>query len=248
VFELLTTDEFAAWFFVLDDGAAEEVAAALDVIAQLGTGSEAPGSTEWLLWYEHPSLAEGRRVGPSDASWEVVLRLMKQWGATLDYVKRALKHLESAQFVARLRRLTPRDASVVADAVSRIRAALKSSRLRMLEVARLERRLRRDANAFEQPLDITEVRHWYFAALAAAGFDLYDFPPHSAALREIALQPPAPGLRLLYGIDTPHDRGLVVLGEWLDRSFYGDSVRRAEQSWQRFLDGSLPRTQPSVFR
>jgi len=32
---------------------------------------------------------------------------------------------------------------------------------------------------------------------------------------------------------------LFVLGEWLDRSFYGDSVRRAERSWKQFLDGDL---------
>ena len=53
------------------------------------------------------------------------------------------------------------------------------------------------------------------------------------------LRMPPPGLRLLYGIDVKMNRGLVVLGERFDRSFYGDSVHRAERVWQEFLSGGL---------
>ena len=35
------------------------------------------------------------------------------------------------------------------------------------------------------------------------------------------------------------DRALVAVGEFLDREFYGDSVRRAERMWKEFLDGDL---------
>ena len=105
-----------------------------------------------------------------------------------------------------------------------------------------------DQQAFQRLMDLTDVRHWYFAALAAAGFDLEDVPAHSPALREIALRTRGPGLRVLYGIDAPGARGLVVLGEWLDRSFYGDSVRRAEQLWQQFLGGTLAAIRPATAR
>jgi hypothetical protein len=83
--------------------------------------------------------------------------------------------------------------------------------------------------------DVEEIRDAYLRALAAAGFDVVDVPAHSPALREIALRTPPPGLRLLYGVDVKRNRGLVVLGELFDRSFYGDSVRRAERVWQEFL-------------
>jgi hypothetical protein len=104
---------------------------------------------------------------------------------------------------------------------------------------------KKDTAALERLADLTEVRQSYFAALASAGFALTDVPPHSPALREITLRSSRSGLRLLYGLDAQCNRGLVVLGEWLDRSFYGDSVRRAEHLWRRFLDGHLIVTQPA---
>ena len=98
---------------------------------------------------------------------------------------------------------------------------------------------------------MSDVRAAYFAALAAAGFEVVDVQPHSPALREISLRSTAPGLRLLYGIDAPNNRGLVVVGEWLDRSFYGDAVRFAEAVWRRFLQGEplvVGSTQPAGAR
>jgi hypothetical protein len=248
VFELLTTDVFAQWFSALDDQAAEDVAATVEVIAQLGTNTEAPGSTEWLLWYEHPSMS-GRvqQASPEQRErFEQGFRLANEWGAFLGYVRRALKHLESPPFVGRVGRLSPGDAAAVAGAVSRIRAALKARQLAMSRLVGTRPAL--DQQAFQRVLDLTDVRHWYFAALAAAGFAVEDVPAHSPALREIALRTRGPGLRVLYGIDAPGARGLVVLGEWLDRSFYGDSVRRAEQLWQQFLGGTLAAIRPATAR
>src|SRR5215472_10282490 len=104
MFELLTTEAFAAWFSALDDAVAEDVAAAVDVIAQLGTETEAPGSSEWLLWYEHPSMAARLRPVPPELRerFEAGVRAANQWGAFLGYVRRALKHLDSPQFVGRM--------------------------------------------------------------------------------------------------------------------------------------------------
>jgi hypothetical protein len=243
MFRLLTTEDFAGWFSGLRDAAAEDVAATLDVIERLGANTEAPGSSEWLLWYEHPTMAERVRRA-STASRELIdrgLRYTEQWGAFLGYTRRALKHLESAQFTSRLGRLSPDDAGAVAFAVSRIRAALKSRQMAMTGLA--ARRPVPDSDDFRRLVDLTDVRHWYLAALAAAGFAVEDVPAHSHALREIALRQREPELRILYGIDAPAERGLVVLGEWLDRSFYGDSVRRAESLWRQFLAGSLSTTE-----
>ena len=243
MFRLLTTEDFGSGFSGLRDAAAEDVAATLDVIERLGASTEAPGSSEWLLWYEHPTMAERVRRASADGRklLDLGLRSAEQWGAFLGYTRRVLRHLESPQFTQRFGRLSPDDAGAVAFALSRIRAALKSRQLAMSGLA--ARRPVPDSPEFRRLVDLTDVRHWYFAALAAAGFAVEDVPAHSQALREIALRQRAPELRILYGIDAPRERGLVVLGEWLDRSFYGDSVRRAESLWRQFLDGALSNTE-----
>jgi hypothetical protein len=59
---------------------------------------------------------------------------------------------------------------------------------------------------------------------------------------------PAPAFRLLYGVHAERETALFVLGEWLDRNFYGDSVRRAERMWKSFLDGELRAVEPAQLR
>ncbi|MGO8999762.1 MAG: hypothetical protein ACLQVI_41075 [Polyangiaceae bacterium] len=245
--ELLTTDHFATWFSALAAGPAEDVAATLEVIVQLGTRTEAPGSSEWLLWYEHPSFSQRHLPYPLPPE---LVKFSSDWGHFNGYVRRVIKHLESAQFVGRMAHLPPADAAAVSAAVERIRRIAKTRVLALADFLPGRRRSQSPARveAYARFVDVSEVREAYFAALAAAGFDVTDVPPHSAALREIALRSTAPGLRLLYGIDEPRNRGLVVLGEWLDRSFYGDSVRRAEAVWGEFLGGHPLSTQPARAR
>ncbi len=250
MFELLTTDAFAEWFSTLAPRPTEDVAATLEVIVQLGTRAEAPDSSEWLLWYEHPSLSQ-RLPDPWRPTPPELARFAHEWGRFYGYVKRVLKHLESKPFLARFAHLPPGHAAAVATALGRIRLIAKTRALAMSEL-HVKRRLfvrelpnARDAAAFESLADVSEVREAYFAALAAAGFEVADVPSSSPALREISLRSSVPGLRLLYGIDEPRNRGLVVLGEWLDRSFYGDSVRRAEALWRKFLEGLPITSQPA---
>jgi hypothetical protein len=245
VLQLLVTDAFAGWFQALAAGPAEDVAATLEVIVQLGTRAEAPGSSDALLWYEHPSLSELSRRVPvafeKRASPEF-LKFTREWGRFHGYVRRVVKHLDSAPFRARLARLSSRDAALVATAVERIKQMAKTSLLGFPEFQR-KRNLHPfraptefETTALERFVDASEVRDAYLQALAAAGFEVVDLPPDPDALREISLRSTPPGLRLLYGIDEKRNRGLVVLGEWIDRSFYGDSVRRAEATWAEFLD------------
>jgi len=54
--------------------------------------------------------------------------------------------------------------------------------------------------------------------------------------------------RFIHWRFVKRETALFVLGEWLDRSFYGDSVRRAEQMWKQFLDGQLHATGPAPLR
>jgi hypothetical protein len=247
--ELLTTDGFAAWFAGLAAGPAEDVASTLEVIVQLGTRAEMPDSSEWLLWYEHASVSQRPFPGLSGRLAPEIVKFSHDWGHFNGYVRRVVKHLESTQFISRLARLSPADAAAVAGAVKRIR---RLATTRLLSLSDLQTRGRLSplrspspstAAALARVVDVSEVRECYFAALVAAGIDVVDVPPQTAALREITLRSTPPGLRLLYGIDEPKARGLVVLGEWLDRSFYGDSVRRAEALWAQFLEGRPLATQ-----
>jgi hypothetical protein len=258
VLQLLTTDDFAYWFTAQDDRTAEDVAATLEVIASLGIAKEAPGSTEWVTWYEDPGFAARvglRGTAPIDDP--AFSRFVRTWGVFNGYARRVVKHLETPQFKARLAVLPEPQAAAVAAAITRIKKATTRRVLAMSEYllkSRIALGLRPLTAAQEAGLtafaELDEIREAYLQALAAAGFEVVDVPAHTRALREIVLRTPAPGLRLLYGVDEQGNRALVVLGEPMDRprGFYGDSVRRAEQLWNQFLQGDARATQPAPSR
>jgi len=261
VLQLLTTDDFARWFTAQDDRTAEDVAATLEVIAALGVEKEAPGSTEWVTWYEDPAFAArlGLRGGtPIDDP--AFGRFVRTWGVFNGYARRVVKHLESPQFRARLTALPAPQADAVAAAITLIKRATTRRVLAMSEYlvkSRIALGLRPLTVAQEAGLtafgELDEIREAYLQALAAAGFEVVDVPAHTRALREILLRGPAGGLRglrLLYGVDEPRNRALVVLGEAMDhpRGFYGDSVRRAEHLWSQFLEGDARATQAAPSR
>ncbi len=227
--ELVTTEAFAEWFAALDDVLAEDVATALDVASELGAERIPPGSRERLLWYEHPCVADF--AAANSLAWE-----LEDWGAFRGYAERVLAALDSPRFVARLGRLRSSESARVLKAVQRIRR-LADPRARWalhgaaapLGASHLPRA--EDASA--------ELRRLYFEALEAAGFALVEPAVPLRALYELSRRAPGTPFRLLYGVDAERGVGLVVLGERLDRSYYGDSVRRAERLWRAFLGGTL---------
>jgi hypothetical protein len=234
--QLLTTDEFAEWFAALDDAAAEDVATALEVVERLGHERAAPGSSELLLWYEHPSMARFEDEGSLACE-------LDGWAAFRGYAGRVLKALESSRFVSRLSRLPSKEADAVLSAIKSIKSTFDPRArwtLKLAETSSSRRRPPEEACA--------EVRRMYLAALEAAGFEAVDVPAHTLALREMSRRLPAPGFRILYGVSAERDAALFVLGERLDRSFYGDSVRRAESMWKQFLEGTLRATEPAHLR
>jgi hypothetical protein len=236
--QLLTTDAFAEWFAALDDKPAEDVATALDVIEQLGPAQAPPGSRESLLWYEHPSVSRFEASG--SFAWD-----LEAWGCFRDYAKLVLEKLESPRFASRLARLGTKEAALVLKCIREIKRATDP---------RLRWALKLAADPFglaasARPEDACAgLRRLYFEALEAAGFMVADVPAHSLALREFSRRVPAPAFRLLYGVDVKRETALFALGEWLDRSFYGDSVRRAERMWQAFLVGQLRAVAPAQLR
>lgn len=234
--ELFTTEAFAEWFSVLTDDDAEDVATALEVIERIGPEQAPPGSRESLLWYEDASVTDfGLAI-----AWD-----LEAWGSFREYVQRVLMELAAPRFSRRLARLGTSEAQTVAHAISRIRHTADPRRRWALKLAGDPR----GAAALVQPENAcAEVRRLYFEALEAAGFAVTDVPAHSRALREFSRRSPAPAFRLLYGVHVERKTALVVLGEWLDRSYYGDSVRRAERLWQSFLNGELGELEPLQLR
>jgi len=236
--ELLTSEQFATWFAALDDGAAEDVATALEVIGELGPERAPPGSRESLLWYEHASVADFGIKG-------AFARDLEAWGAFRDYAQRVLARLEAPRFTLRLTRLGDAEAARVLRCIRRIRHAMDPRRRWALKL----RDVSAPAGTPMVPENAcAELRRLYFEALEAAGFAVTDVPVHSRALREFSRRSPAPAFRLLYGVDTEGNAALVVLGEWLDRSYYGESVRRAERLWKSFLNGELGALDPALPR
>lgn len=235
--QILTTDEFAKWFGALDDAFAEDVATALDVVEELGPERAAPGSRESLLWYEHPAVS---RFGAADLlSWD-----LEAWGCFRDYAQQVLARLQSPRFAARLARLGAKEASEVLRTIERIKRATDPRArwtLRLHETRHGVARVRPEEAC-------ADLRRLFFAALEAAGFQATDAPVHSTALRELARRGPGPAFRLLYGVDAERSIALFVLGERLDRSFYGDSVRRAEKMWRQFQEGTLQAIEPAQLR
>jgi hypothetical protein len=236
--ELLTSEQFATWFAALEDGAAEDVATALEVIGALGPERAPPGSRESLLWYEHASVAE---FGIDTAfAWD-----LEAWGAFRDYAQRVLARLEAPRFTSRLTRLDETRAARVLKCIRRIRHAADPRRRWALKLSGDPAA----AAATVRPENTcAEVRRLYFEALEAAGFAVTDVPAHSSALREFSRRSPAPAFHLLYGVDTERETALIALGEWLDRSYYGDSVQRAERLWSSFLNGKLNALEPALPR
>jgi hypothetical protein len=236
--QLLTSDVFAEWFAALDDKAAEDVATALDVVEQLGPTQAPAGSRESLLWYEHPSVS---RFAPSDSlAWD-----LEAWGCFRDYARQVLEKLESPRFVSRLSRLGSKEATRVLKSIQRIKRAADPRMRWTLKLAGDPFAL---AAAVRGEHACAEVRRIYFEALEAAGFSVADVPAHSLALREFSRRAPGPAFRLLYGVDVEHETALFALGEWLDRAFYGDSVRRAERMWKQFLEGDRHAVGPAQLR
>jgi hypothetical protein len=238
VLQLLTTDEFARWFEALGDRQAEDVATALEVVEQLGSTRAAPGSRESLLWYEHPDVARFQ-VGGSLA-WD-----LEDWGCFRDYAIQVLAKLESPRFASRLLRLSSKEANEVLALLKQIKRAASDPRV----LWRFRSNAGGDLAGRPRAEDAcAEVRRLYLATLEAAGFRATDVPAHSLALRELARRLPGPPFRLLYGVHAEKETALVVLGEWLDRTFYGASVRRAESIWKQYLDGTLHDVEPAQLR
>lgn len=219
--KLLATDEFADWFRTLPDSDAEDVATALEVLGRLDGEDSAGLSSDLLLWYQYLPGEIQPTQGSGAFNWsDDYLRVVARIG-------RVLGHLQSSTVRTKLTQLPMEQASVVRSAIGRIKTQTRWHRL--VAIARDES---------EASTVLVGVQRDYCAALEALGLQEPSEPVQCNSLRQLDLTERAPGMRILYGVNSPKHTALIVLGEHLDRRAYGPSVRRALSIWQRFAAGS----------
>jgi hypothetical protein len=209
---LHATESFVTWFQALADGDAEEVATGIELIGALGPQQAPPQSSELLLWYQCPV-----------ESVPIRARFLRRF-ATF------------SQFSARLRRVL---SALESEPVRRKLAEATDERA-VLALATLQR-IAAGAN-FRQVYAAGEPNWDGVEALCGRVYEALGMSeptaPPSDGLRELSVGVCKPGLRVLYGVDAARSCGLLILGESLEGSAYGPSVRRAIALWNQFLESS----------
>jgi hypothetical protein len=230
MFQIVPEPEFEIWYAELLEPVAEEVTAALDLIAAAGATLMPERLSRLLLWYD--GVGDGASEGQIFGTPYTYRMLAAQ--RARDYVEwrqEALLTLESSAFRKRLRGLSPELCEQVLLQVERLKRTLKSSRTlaALNPVSAAERALQRD----------------FLALLGLMELEPAEVFGCGSGLRELTISNVTPALRILVGLDFPERRLLAILGEPLDRRYYGDSVRRAEARWSRYLNRSPGRREVS---
>lgn len=231
MFEIVPEPEFATWFAALPEPFAEEVAAALEVVARAAETLEPPGVSRALLWFDGLGPVAGvELVGGPLALVESALGLQ----ALLAWQRELVTCLESSVFRARLKTLSVPAAEVAFATVDRLRAELRAWQKEVVLAAGAGRWSESDARERREVL-MRELT----AVLALLGLAPGAFIGLANGLRELVISTTEPKHRVLFGIDAAGQRLVALLGEPLDRAYYGDSVRAAEASWNRYQASAL---------
>ena len=232
MFQVVPEPEFSAWYAALAEPIAEEVATAIDLVASAGAVLAPERLSRLLLWYDGTgSGADLEELGGLTLAPHAQLpaELVRSY---LMWQQEVVLCLESTLFQERLAQLEP--------ALGR-QALLQVERLkRRLQAARFSGSLGawRGAGqrAAEPRSDAGGVRAAFLDLLELVGLEPRLALGSGSGLRELAIPNVKPQLRVLFGLDFPAKRLLAILGETLDRSYYGDSVRHAEARWRAYSE------------
>jgi hypothetical protein len=227
MFQVIPEPEFSAWYEALPEPIAEEVATAIDLVASAG-GLLAPEKlSRLLLWFDGtgsgldlPGL-EGLVASDHPALSLSLARGYLMWH------QEVVLCLESQVFQERLGQLEPAHAAQALSLVERLQ--------RKLQAARLSGTL----GVWRPGLtaaDSSGLRAAFLDLMSLMGLEPQLVLGSGSGLRELAITNLEPQLRVLFGLDFPARRLIAILGEELNRSYYGDSVKRAEQRWQGYCE------------
>jgi hypothetical protein len=231
MYEITVTREFERWFEALESTAAEQVATALEVLESAGPALDPVKASRYLLWYD------GVAGAPFDPRWAERFIRLREAAETAQHLmlwqKEVVRCLESPAFLARLTQLDRETAHRTFMGIERVKERIRAGKMQINFVGHPK-----------APLPTSEsVKRGLSEVFSLAGVEPDDVVDSSSGLREMTLDDAAksptgeglsPRVRLIYGIDVPKQRILVILGEPLDRAFYGDSVRLAERKWREY--------------
>ncbi|HEY2407921.1 MAG TPA: hypothetical protein VGI10_18060 [Polyangiaceae bacterium] len=254
MFDVIACEEFESWYKSLPEANAESVSSAVDVLAELGPALGPPRSSELLLWFDGVPGMGRRALRDDPREWLENLRAPTAPAGVQDYLRlrfgsgqkpadakleaqsqnlwqllawkrRSLSLFDSARFRARLGALAPDAAAAVLRGVEQVRRMLKQAREELVRVNQTHRDL------------FGEIDKVVDAVLTTAGLALADPALHAPGLRELRVAFGSRLARVIYGLDPSAERALLLLGEPLERAYYGDSVRRAETRFAEYLAG-----------
>jgi hypothetical protein len=239
MFQVVPEPEFEVWFESLPEPLAEEVATAIDLAASAG-GLLAPERlSRLLLWFDGTGSGTGPDLGvPGHLSMPALAQLPgAQARSYLMWHQEALLCLDSAPFRERLEQLAPELAAQALSQVERLKRRLQAAR-----VASSWSSWQRTYAASGQLGDPSGVRGAFLDLLRLMGLEPQAVLGSGSGLRELCVDNVKPQLRVLFGLDFPAKRLIAILGEALDRRYYGDSVRRAEQRWRAYCQNPANRS------
>jgi len=238
MFQVVPEPEFSAWFEALPEPLAEEVATAIDLAATASAGMAPERLSRLLLWFDGAGTGSNAQLGLGELAlraWESAMALpVERLRSYLGWHEEVLLCLQSAPLLRRLEQLEPARAELALAQVERLRRKLQAARLSGSYAAlRTSHIAERDAlglrSAFEQLMQLV-------------GLDAKLVLGSGSGLRELCIDNVQPQLRVLFGLDFPARRLIAILGETLDRRYYGDAVRLAEQRWRDYLAQAAARS------
>jgi hypothetical protein len=222
MFQVIPQPEFSAWYETLPEPLAEEVAASVDLAASASGALEPERLSRLLLWFD----------GSGGQQLDGLTGLAVEGRAYLAWHHEVVSCLDSPSFQARLAQLDATSARQALLEVERVKRTLRATRASFGHSAWL-----RSERATAQP-----VRAAFLDLLKLVGLEPKLVLGSGSGLRELTITNVRPRLRVLFGLDHPARRLIAILGESLDRGYYGDSVKRAEARWREYCAESAART------
>lgn len=236
MFEIVPEPRFRVWFEALGEPLAEEVATALEVVAHAAETLEPPGVSRALLWFDGTGTGASTLGSPSVYPIRLWLeRSADGLRSVLAWQHELLACLGAPAFRRRLEKLPPSSAADALGTVEKLRAELRA----------WQKEVALGLGAGRVSVDLMERRRAaimreFAGVLELLGFRPGEFIALSSGLRELTITRVNPPLRVLFGIDAAAKRLVALLGEPLDRAYYGDSVRFAEARWASYQERAMP--------
>jgi hypothetical protein len=271
MYEVVVSDRFAVWYEGLPEARAEEVTLALHVAAGLGRAIDPARSRQFLLWFDgsgerfdselerqldqHAALLGwGHRMASCLESTAFRDRLAELEPELAREVLLAVARVKSLLVSARMI-----NALSAYGLSGTVRLSVEERWLDELIQAERKRGALLAMVARKAPEKAGHGAHGeapgplYLAVLELlrlAGLNPNLFFDDQTRLRELVVGEGPARSRLICGVDVPRRRIIAILGERLDRRYYGDSVKFAEAYFRDYLaqqelalaNGEEPRT------